>query len=90
MHSSFLPTTCVSWHSHKLIQKALEERRDSMGVEYTYHWSKVLPENGQWAETSYGTETITKWKNERANFLGNTPEALHLFSNEFTDTLGLT
>jgi FAD/FMN-containing dehydrogenase len=72
---------------YQRVMDALEDSRDD-GINFTYHWGKVLPLNDSWIERSYGLAVVTEWKMQRARLL--TPQMSYIFSNDYTDTLGLT
>jgi hypothetical protein len=71
---------------YQTVMDALEDRR-SDGINFTYHWGKVIPLNDYWIERSYGV-ALTEWKMQRAILLS--PHMRFIFSNDYTDTLGLT
>jgi hypothetical protein len=73
---------------YQRVMGALEASREHDGINFTYHWGKVLPLNDEWIEKSYGLAVVTEWKMQRARLL--TPQMRYIFSNDYTDTLGLT
>jgi hypothetical protein len=74
--------------TYRRIQQVLENHRND-GLSFTYHWGKFNPDNDDWIEKAFGATVLNDWKNERATFL-ETAETLRLFSNDFTDLIGLT
>ena len=73
--------------AYKKVQQALEARRGDLS--FTYHWGKHIPRNEQWPVESFGRDVIREWKLERQKLLPSS-EDMRLFSNDFTDKLGLT
>jgi tmRNA-binding protein len=73
--------------AYQLVFKALEERRGD--ITFTYHWGKDLPLNDEWIEKSHGRQALQDWKRQRRLLLP-TREMRRLFSNDYTDLLGLT
>jgi hypothetical protein len=71
---------------YQRVMDALEDRRAD-GINFTYHWGKVIPLNDQWIEKSYGT-ALEEWQAQRSKLL--TPHMSYIFSNDYTDALGLT
>ena len=78
----------ASREAYQLVFKALEEqRRDD--ISFTYHWGKDLPINNEWIEKSHGRQALQDWKRQRRILLP-TRAMRRLFSNDYTDLLGLT
>jgi FAD binding domain len=72
--------------AYEIVYKAFEERRND--IRFTFHWGKELPLNNKWVEKSHG-QALSDWKRQRAILLP-TREMRHLFSNHYTDSLGVT
>ena len=72
--------------TYRKLFEALETRRDDF--RFTYHFGKVVAMNEEWVERSYG-EALDEWKMQRHKLL-ETRIMRHIFSSEYTDSLGLT
>jgi hypothetical protein len=67
--------------------EALENRRQADGIQFNYHMSKWNPEDDDFMHAAFG-DAWTQWTAGRAAFL--TESEQRLFSNDYTDLLGIS
>jgi hypothetical protein len=72
---------------YRHVIEALEIRRKDSGLQFNYHLSKHNPEDDDFMSAAFGA-AWSQWTSGRAGFL--TASEQRLFSNDYTDLLGIS
>jgi len=80
---------CSLFPNAEVAHNAIFDKFNALNIPHRFHWGQQYPKNTTWVTKSYGAEKVASWKEARKTIL-TTDKARRIFSNDLTDTIGLT